>query len=609
MYCRTLKLPALLSLCLLSLLLLSCNRDGKNQNTTTSFSWKWNNPSPQGNWLSSVIWDGTSFVAVGGAATVIKSTDGINWEWIPYDSDISRGFSSIAYGNGIYVAVGGRCTVYHSHDGEIWNQDQSGLPEENCNLTKVIWTGSQFVAIGGSSQEPPIIRSQDGIQWTISNSTTDTTLYDLSWNGSQLVAVGDSGVILASNDGVDWTTATSNTTSNIRNLAWSDTEYVAIADDGVILTSSDGTNWIELANTLPSDLQSLIWDGSRFIAAGYLNVYLSDDGSSWTTVPLTNSPPPSEWVSAGDLVWNGSLYVLVGDRGAIMTSEDALTWTWRSTGNRYYLEPLSTIEHNGQYWLAFGYNDKVLISPNGLDWESVAVEDDFRVHNMTWAGSQWVATELFDGIITSPDGRNWTRYDPDPSYSNLKSITWNGSVVVGVGDGGKILTSPDGNTWTIQTLPGSPDMVAIAWGDGKFVAVGYTGKVFTSIDGVTWQQQQALTTTYGGGQGLVWTGTQFVLVSNSGNFATSPDGVQWTSHSWPPLKVFPPSMIVMADDLLVAVGSLSGTQAVFTSQDGINWEVDYYSLPTTQTIYDIAYADGCIVLVGENGILLSAEYP
>jgi hypothetical protein len=76
-----------------------------------------------------------------------------------------------------------------------------------------------------------------GEDWTSQTSGTLSGLADITWNGSQFVAVGDNGVILTSLDAVTWTSQTSGTFSGLVGVTWSGSQLVAVGDFGIILRS------------------------------------------------------------------------------------------------------------------------------------------------------------------------------------------------------------------------------------------------------------------------------------------------------------------------------------------------------------------------------------
>lgn len=75
----------------------------------------------------------------------------------------------------------------------------------HANLSGVVWSGSQFVAVGYAGT---IVTSPDGHTWTTQTSGTSNDLSGVAWSGSrsEFVAVGKAGTILTSPDGSTWTT-------------------------------------------------------------------------------------------------------------------------------------------------------------------------------------------------------------------------------------------------------------------------------------------------------------------------------------------------------------------------------------------------------------------
>jgi hypothetical protein len=93
-------------------------------------------------------------------------------------------------------------------------------------LSGIIWTGSQFVAVGGGNA----LTSPDGVNWT--QHTMPNSANDIAWSGTQFVAVGNNG-------------------------------------NGNIIVSADGINWLQQSKVDPfSDLYDIIWAGNKFVAVG-----------------------------------------------------------------------------------------------------------------------------------------------------------------------------------------------------------------------------------------------------------------------------------------------------------------------------------------------------
>lgn len=71
---------------------------------------------------------------------------------------------------------------------------------------RVVHTGSRFVALGANgASQPSVWTSDDGMAWTPRSSGTGYGLAAVAWTGSAFVAAGGSGLVLRSPDGVSWT--------------------------------------------------------------------------------------------------------------------------------------------------------------------------------------------------------------------------------------------------------------------------------------------------------------------------------------------------------------------------------------------------------------------
>jgi hypothetical protein len=177
-----------------------------------------------------VLWDGSQFVGVGysGGGIVWTSPDG--GTWTAHFTDPVTVLEDVAYnGSDQYVAVGYGGAIIASADGAIWDTTiSSGV---GTNLHGVTWSGSLYVAVGSDGT---IVTSPDGTTWTVRTSGVSDNLYSVTWTGSDFVAVGWSGTILTSSDGVSWTSY-EHTYKTFNGVAWSGTELVIVGDDGIIV--------------------------------------------------------------------------------------------------------------------------------------------------------------------------------------------------------------------------------------------------------------------------------------------------------------------------------------------------------------------------------------
>jgi len=74
--------------------------------------------------------------------------------------------------------------------GTRWHIHNPGLAR---GLEGVVWSGSEFVAVGDT-----ILTSPDGRAWTVQNPSSAYGLNGVTWSGSEFVAVGAGGILLTS---------------------------------------------------------------------------------------------------------------------------------------------------------------------------------------------------------------------------------------------------------------------------------------------------------------------------------------------------------------------------------------------------------------------------
>jgi hypothetical protein len=131
----------------------------------------------------------------------------------------------------------------------------------------------------------------------------------------------------------------------------------------------------------------------------------------------------------------------------------------------------------GSLFVVGGLNGTILTSPDGITWTARVSLTTNEIKGLAFPGSRLVGVINTGEVVTSTDGITWA-IQPSATSSRLIGVTWMGSMFVAVGDLGTIVTSPDGLTWTDHSVGEAP-FALIA---GNDVAVSL------SIDsGATWQ--------------------------------------------------------------------------------------------------------------------------
>ena len=223
-----------------------------------------------------------------------------------------------------YLAVGAAGSIFKSTDGVAWTAVASPA---SANLNATLYTLSQFMVVGASGT---ILRSSNLTIWNASASNTTQNLSALAGSGTLIVAVGDGGTVINSVDGVTWKAAASvPTTSNLRGVARSTGGvWVAVGDGGTIIRSLDGNSWNAVTSGTVADLNGIAAFGgtSAFVTVGSGGtVATSHDALTWTVQTL--SPFTTLYAPVAS-----NQFIVVGAGGAAYTSLDGFNWVAQTTG-------------------------------------------------------------------------------------------------------------------------------------------------------------------------------------------------------------------------------------------------------------------------------------
>ena len=310
---------------------------------------------------------------------------------------------------------------------------------------------------------------------------TSQNLTDIAWSGSVFIAVGAAGTILRSGDGLMWSLRYSGITANLNRVIWTGSQFVAVGASGTIVTSPDGSIWTPRGSGATYDFNNVISNGSLIVAIGS-DISTSPDGVTWTLRKTYTGYPNN--VMFG-IATNGSGFAICGSNNQYGYSSDGITWpnfTSSGGGNGY----MAAIWANSIYVLAPTIPYGSYTSPDGVTWTNRSVAAGYYL-DIVWHNSIFVSVGLSGAIVTTPTGVTWTARTSGTT-NHLRKVASNGSVIVAVGDSGTIVTSLDGATWTVRTSGITTNIAKAIWNGSMFVAVGTGGTILTSPDGATWSR-------------------------------------------------------------------------------------------------------------------------
>ena len=246
----------------------------------------------QGN---AVVWDGAQFVMVGdknfGVAQpplIATSPDGVTWtrrNWTPDANQPETMLRDVAVGAGKLTAVGANGAIVSSSDNGVTWVSESGAFGDS--FYAVAANASTRVAVSTRSGTGTILVNS-GSGWVVASGVSNFGPLDVTWTGTQFVAVGassynfgDSAVVMTSPDGVSWTRRALSTTEapagfKLQTVLAAGGTLVAAGDNGqtqhIVVSSTDGgatwTKDYQGTTTGQAVLNGLATSGSRVVAVG-----------------------------------------------------------------------------------------------------------------------------------------------------------------------------------------------------------------------------------------------------------------------------------------------------------------------------------------------------
>jgi photosystem II stability/assembly factor-like uncharacterized protein len=285
------------------------------------------------------------------------------------------------------------------------------------------------------------------------------------------------------------------TNNALNDIAWNGTDrLVAVGDSGVILASPNGTadGWIDVAAAdVAQQLTGVTWEGvnAQFLIVGAGSVVLSGDGSTWTQQDLGNLPGA---VNLQDVKWLGDRYIAVGNNGAILTSNiDGSIWDAQDAGEIVANTAFNAVAASDNIIVVVGSNGTILTSDDAVAWSEQPTRTNNDLNDVTWDGSQFVVVGSNDTILTSPDGMVWTSHLPGTADINFVAVTqWDSglpatAVVAAVGSSGTFVIYPNADPGAVVHTGTNAQLAGLAWvedgiGNPYFVMVGHDGTVLSA---------------------------------------------------------------------------------------------------------------------------------
>jgi photosystem II stability/assembly factor-like uncharacterized protein len=471
----------------------------------------------------------------------------------------------------------GRIEVVKAGPLDRWTEINP-LPQVNP-IYSIASGNGMLVGVGAQGT---ILRGTNATEWTIVNRRTEYDLSSVAFGAGRFVAVGPYS-IMTSEDGVNWTHRAPGR-YGILSVVYANDHFLAASTTG-LLTSPDGITWSQMPGISVS-LRAIAYGNGTYVA-GNDSLYVSTNGADWFHVQAT---PQIENIS----FLNGQ-FVVVGDKGMILTSADGMRWQVRASGTDRRLLEISY--GNGTY-AAVGVRGIVLTSPEAVTWTLRNSGTPDRLEAIHFADGVFTAAGENGTTITSPDGINWTKRNFGTTR-DLDGMVITPNIVVVVGKAGTILTSTNGIDFVERNSGTTNNLHGVGWNTNQFVAIGEPGVVLTSPDGIQWTARNSGVTN--SLKRVKFGANMWVAVGTEGTIVFSPDGIEWDSV--PRQNFTDLNDVTYGNGRFLAVGdqSLRPESALLESADGIHWE--NRGLLLGKNARTVQFADPYFVIGANDGLI------
>lgn len=218
----------------------------------------------------------------------------------------------------------------------------------------------------------------------------------------------------------------------VRNLAYGNGKFVATGNSGkegktYIAISTDGVNWnykiVDTGKDFSITSNSCRFLNNRFIfLTGWYNyntvsgirnytviqIYETTDGEHITRYEYRHNGP--ENIDCMDITYANGLYVICGESGTILISNNLVNWT---RVNSEVKDKLVGITYGKNLFVITGANGTILTSSDGKKWSKQKSHTTSYLIRSRYGNGVFVAVGYNGTILTSLDGENWNEEDDD----------------------------------------------------------------------------------------------------------------------------------------------------------------------------------------------------
>lgn len=258
--------------------------------------------------LESIAYGLGTYVAVGGTASAVSSTNGTLWLNRTIPTLGAGTYSAVAYGNGTFVAIStGNNVTVSSANGIAWSS--AGVLPSTSTWNSIAYGNGRFVAIATGSRSIAISLDK-GASWkaVTPGLPQSATWSKIAYGQGLFVAVATGGVVAATSpDGINWTARTLPASASWASVQFGNTNstptWVAISSNSTnaatIKTGAKATGRAKVASGIISEIR-MTEPGSGYPAGSVVSTTASTDVVTLNSATNLVIGQPIEFIGCAD---------------------------------------------------------------------------------------------------------------------------------------------------------------------------------------------------------------------------------------------------------------------------------------------------------------------
>lgn len=190
-------------------------------------------------------------VAVGEHGKIYTSNNSRDWSEHPFSQENDHTLRVAAWNESELLIAGDNGTIVKLNSNQIW--DDQSLANSTISFYSAAYDNGKWVIVGkdNEAEQGVVFTSHNNSEWEKVEHYSGPVLNDIIFDGTDFIAVGESGNIKRSSDGSTWdavqdTDDNNFTTESLHGITHSNNYdlYIAVGSNGTILTSEDGSEWV-----------------------------------------------------------------------------------------------------------------------------------------------------------------------------------------------------------------------------------------------------------------------------------------------------------------------------------------------------------------------------